>query len=531
MRLFTLVWMAGLLVFAAPVSANGEEGGVLIDFETFPNGYAIPDGTRITTQFASVGVSFFMTTAATGPQITQFDLPGKSGVNILGGDGGSFDFFQPITAVFDGFTSAVSTVALDVGSNGLIMEAFWRGVLVDSFTVDGTGRGLGIGSVDTLSVSAFAIDKVVMRQITPGQSGDGFLIDDFGFDCVRDPNGGFGPNNRPVYLVLSLDDEFDTTGCVCDCEVCQCGSDTVIINIGTFLAGFKVPDTRFALKEFAAGILEGLNLELLDGHEITIIGAFDTFSPNSVHLASPTEEDIPLKVQEAFFLASPFLTEDIESQFPTTVEIAQFIFDAATGLDPTLLEDSDGEGPDEPLTVQQIMDNIFITDASIECPPGDVACEAEGGLFPHPPGDFSPLFNFDFQIKEGGNLDVKVVVAIKVDIKPGSDVNPINLGAKGVLPVAILATPGLIEDIDDVDATAINIGDVEPVKYTIEDVNDDGFDDLIFHFKIQALVAAAVLTVDTEKLTIEATLTVDGADVRGSDTVRPKAPKKKKKKK
>ena len=346
-------------------------------------------------------------------------------------------------------------------------------------------------------------------------------------DGYFDPNGGYGPNNRPVYLVLSLAKEFDTpdvdTNCdgICDSDA-PSGSRTFIINLGTFVAGEEIPDTRFEL-ETALGEIElpeGLTLADLDGYAITILGAFDTFSPNSIHLASPDEGDVPVKVQEAFFLASPFLTEELELQFPTTVEIARFIFDAATGLNPELLNDLDGEGPEEALTVQQILDHVFLTEATLDAPEDAAFAEAEGDLFPHPDGDFSPLFNFDLKIDENGEVEVAVVVDIKVDIKPGSDENPINLGAKGVLPVAILATTGLIEDIDDVDAEAINIGGVAPVKYTTEDVNNDGLDDLIFHFRIQELVEAELLHAGTDELTIVAALAADGAVVRGSDNVR-----------
>jgi len=526
MRLFTLVWIAGLLMLAAPAPA-----GELIDFEKFPDGTTLANSTRITTQFACVGVSFFMTTASTGPQIVRAGLTGQSGVNTLGGDGGSFDFYQPIEAVFDGTTSFVGVLALDVGENGIILEAFSCDELVDSDSVEGEERGVGVGYADELSVSGEGIDRVVIRQIRPGQIGDGFVIDDFEFGGLvpEDPNGGYGPNNRPVYLILSLEEEFEIPELSGRCDVQDPeGSETFIINIGTFIAGEEIPDTRFELLEILGEIdLPGnLTLAALDGYQITILGSFDTFSPNSIHIASPDEADVPVKVQEAFFLASPFLTDEFVEQFPTTGEIAQFIFDTATAIEFSLAEEPD------PLTPQQIADHIFLSEATLsaEGEPGEeVFAEAEGDLFPHPTGDFAPLFNFDLKITPDGEVEVEVVVDIKVDIKPGSDENPINLGAKGVLPVAILATPGLIEDIDDVDAEAINIGDVEPVKYTTEDVNDDGLDDLIFHFKIQELVSAGVLTAGTEELTIEAKLTIDGADVRGSDRVRivPKKGKKK----
>ena len=518
MRLFTLVWIAGLLVLAAPASA-----GELIDFEKFPDGTTIPDETRITTQFACVGVSFFMTTAETGPQIVQFDLAGQSDVNALGGDGGSFDFFQPIEAVFEGTTSFVSVLALDVGENGIILEAFSCDELVDSDSVEGEERGAGVGYADELSVSGEGIDRVVIRQIRPGQVGDGFVIDDFEFGALvpEDPNGGYGANDRPVYLILSLVDEFEIPELSGRCDVQDPeGSQTFIINIGTFLAGQEVPDTRFELLKILGEIdLPGeLTLADLDGYQITILGSFDTFSPNSIHLASPDEGDVPVKVQEAFFFASPFLDDEFLQQFPTTGEIAQFIFDTATAIEFSLTEEP------EPLTPQQILDHIFLTEAELiagEDPEtGEVFAEAEGDLFPHPDGDFSPLFNFDLQIAPDGTVEVNLVVDIKVDIKPGSDENPINLGAKGVLPVAILATTGLIEDIDDVDAEAINIGGVAPVKYTTEDVNNDGLDDLIFHFRIQELVEAELLHAGTDELTIVAALAADGAVVRGSDNVR-----------
>jgi len=526
MRLFTLVWIAGLLMLAAPATA-----GELIDFEKFPDGTTIDNGTRITTQFACVGVSFFETTDPGGPQIRQFNLAGQSGVNALGGVGnvGGHSFQQPIRAVFDGTTSFVRVLALDVGVRGIIMKAYSCDELVDSDSVDGTGRDVGVGYVDELSVSGEGIDRVVIEQTTNTPSGDGFLIDDFEFGGLvpEDPNGGYGPNDRPVYLILSLAREFEIPELSGRCDVQDPeGSQTFIINIGTFIAGEEIPDTRFELLEILGEIdLPGnLTLEDLAGYQITILGSFDTFSPNSIHIASPDEGDVPVKVQEAFFLASPFLTDEFVEQFPTTGEIAQFIYDTATAIDFSLAEEPD------PLTPQQIVGHIFLTEATIECPPGDVACEADGDLFPHPTGDFAPLFNFSLQIAPDGKVEVEVVVDIKVDIKPGSDVNPINLGAKGVLPVAILATPGLIEDIDDVDPDSINVGEIEPVKYHLEDVNDDGLDDLIFHFKIQELVAAGVLTVDTEELTIEAQLSFDGANVRGSDVVRPKAAKNKKKK-
>ena len=96
-----------------------------------------------------------------------------------------------------------------------------------------------------------------------------------------------------------------------------------------------------------------------------------------------------------------------------------------------------------------------------------------------------------------------------IDIKPGSDLNSINLKSRGVVPVAVLTT-------GDFDASTIDPGDVlfagaEPVRSTLEDVDEDGDLDMLFHFKTQYL--------ELDENSTEATLTVDGI-AAGTDTVR-----------
>ena len=74
-----------------------------------------------------------------------------------------------------------------------------------------------------------------------------------------------------------------------------------------------------------------------------------------------------------------------------------------------------------------------------------------------------------------------------IDIKPGSDPNSINLRSKGVVPVALLSTA-------EFDATTIleSGGDVYfagaiAIRLNIEDVDGDGIDDVICHFRTQEL--------------------------------------------
>lgn len=104
-------------------------------------------------------------------------------------------------------------------------------------------------------------------------------------------------------------------------------------------------------------------------------------------------------------------------------------------------------------------------------------------------------------------------VDVQVDIKPGSEQNSINLKSKGVVPVAVLAT-------DDFDATTIDPATAQfagaaPERWSFEDVDDDGDDDIIFHFRTQELAL--------DQNSTEATLTANlltGEEVSGTDEVR-----------
>ena len=74
---------------------------------------------------------------------------------------------------------------------------------------------------------------------------------------------------------------------------------------------------------------------------------------------------------------------------------------------------------------------------------------------------------------------------VDIDIKPGSDPNGVNPRSKGVIPVAVLGS----EDFDatqvDFTTVAFGPGGAAPVHDGhVEDVNSDGFADMVFHFKI-----------------------------------------------
>lgn len=86
-----------------------------------------------------------------------------------------------------------------------------------------------------------------------------------------------------------------------------------------------------------------------------------------------------------------------------------------------------------------------------------------------------------------GNLEY---VLATIDIKPGSSENPINLSSSGPIPVAILSPHP-----SHIDASSLRFGDTEDVKNGggadpehgghIEDIDNDGSDDLLLHFPTQ----------------------------------------------
>jgi len=111
---------------------------------------------------------------------------------------------------------------------------------------------------------------------------------------------------------------------------------------------------------------------------------------------------------------------------------------------------------------------------------------------------------------------------ITIDIKPGGNPNNINLKSKGVVSVAVLTTGDF--DASDVEPSSVVFAGAKPVRWTLEDVDDDGAPDMLFHFKTQDLVdldensTEAMLTC---KVKGEAKVETTNEEViQGTDTVR-----------
>jgi hypothetical protein len=117
-------------------------------------------------------------------------------------------------------------------------------------------------------------------------------------------------------------------------------------------------------------------------------------------------------------------------------------------------------------------------------------------------------FSFNDITTEQSVIDPEIVI----DIKPGSDVNSINLKSKGVVSVAILTT----EDFDalDVDPESVIFAEAHPVRWHIEDIDGDGYDDMLLQFNTQELTGLSAESTDArlDGTALDGTITFFGVD-------------------
>ena len=108
-----------------------------------------------------------------------------------------------------------------------------------------------------------------------------------------------------------------------------------------------------------------------------------------------------------------------------------------------------------------------------------------------------------------------VIVSITIDVKPGSNINPVNIFSKGKLTVAILTTDDFDASMVDVNTVQFGPGFAAPSKYRLDDVDGDGDWDMKLKFKTQETGIACGETEVT--LTGE---TFDGQSFAGMDSIR-----------
>ena len=131
-----------------------------------------------------------------------------------------------------------------------------------------------------------------------------------------------------------------------------------------------------------------------------------------------------------------------------------------------------------------------------------------------------------------GNITMVTIVTdelpveeLCIDIKPGSDLNPINLKSRGGVPVAVYGTENvdvtLIDDPFEVilyDVDSPECVGASPIRWSLDDINRDGYTDILFHFKTTELRDYFDEHSDAACL---AGLTIDGRLFMGVDVVHP----------
>ena len=137
-----------------------------------------------------------------------------------------------------------------------------------------------------------------------------------------------------------------------------------------------------------------------------------------------------------------------------------------------------------------------------------------------------------------GFLATATAVHVFVDIKPGGCPNPFNVGAMGVLPVAILGTASF--DVTTVDPASVRLQGVPALRSALEDVatpftgplvnaascttaGPDGFLDLVLFFDDQAVSTALGAATDGQVLILTLTGNLlpqfGGTPIKGQDVV------------
>ena len=85
---------------------------------------------------------------------------------------------------------------------------------------------------------------------------------------------------------------------------------------------------------------------------------------------------------------------------------------------------------------------------------------------------------------------------VTIDVRPGSAVNPVNLGSQGILPVAVLTTrdfdarqfaPDMAHLTDAATDMALGCAGAMAERWVWDDVNGDRRPDLVFFFRISEL--------------------------------------------
>ena len=173
-------------------------------------------------------------------------------------------------------------------------------------------------------------------------------------------------------------------------------------------------------------------------------------------------------------------------------------------------------------------------DLSLTVGPGSHPCDCSKSNYiirPGIAGEYLPLSSSNWGGIAGPTCSapsqfMEVVVntgmSIGIDIKPWSDPNSINLCSKGAVQVALLGDTSFDVSLVDKDSlrfadSAVKmVGKKDPnTLCSIEDVNLDGFNDLVCHF-----VTTDIAALDGESVSAEVNgALLDGTSIKGADSV------------
>jgi len=132
----------------------------------------------------------------------------------------------------------------------------------------------------------------------------------------------------------------------------------------------------------------------------------------------------------------------------------------------------------------------------------------------------SPATSLTVEGSATSNVPPTEALTVAIDIKPCSDVNSINLGSNGVVPVAILSTATF--DATKVDPGSVTLAGAQvkvkgkgSYQASVQDVNGDGRKDLV----VQVVTNALELTAGDTRAFLEGK-TFGGQRIIGVDTIR-----------
>jgi hypothetical protein len=121
------------------------------------------------------------------------------------------------------------------------------------------------------------------------------------------------------------------------------------------------------------------------------------------------------------------------------------------------------------------------------------------------------------------NFGLRIYVDLPVDVKPWSNVNPVNLRSKGATPVVILGSDSM--DVAMIDPVTLRLNGVSPLRWSYEDVGGDGvlpdgYEDMTLKFSTREIAASLgdVQRGDVVTLTLTGEF-FDGTIITGEEMV------------